>query len=186
MYVLFIVTLLLAFAMRVAYLTRFDFHEDEFYSMLAISRTVERGAPVLPSGLFYDKGLAYTYLAAVLATLAGFGETLARWPALLAGLLGVAAMFAAGRGLFGASLAGLLAAVALAFDRDAIAWSTRARMYTLAQAVLPLLFLATWRLVRRPDQRKMLAVLGLIALALLAHPGTVVLIPAMTFIYEER
>ncbi len=179
---LLIAALLLAFAMRVVYLTRFDFHEDEFYSMLAISRTMEQGAPVLPSGLFYDKGLAYTYLTAVLAKLAGFSETLARWPALLAGLLGIAAMFAAGRGLFGASLAGLLAALALAFDRDAIAWSTRARMYTLAQAALPLLFLATWRLVHRPDQRKMLIVLGLIALTLLAHSGIVVLIPAMAVV----
>jgi hypothetical protein len=185
-WLLLIAGLGLAFALRVVYMTRFDFHEDEFYSMLAVSQTLERGVPVLPSGLFYDKGLSYTYLAALLTKLVGFSAALARWPSVLAGVLGVAAMFAAGRGLFSAVFAGFLAALALAFDGDAIAWSSRARMYTLAQVVLPLLFWLAWRIANAPrpgqhshGKRDLLVALGLMAWALLAHSGTAVLMPVL-------
>jgi 4-amino-4-deoxy-L-arabinose transferase-like glycosyltransferase len=170
---------LLAFALRAANVARFVFHEDEFYSMLAVSQTLERGVPILPSGLFYDKGLAYTYLTAFLARSVGFGTALARWPSVLAGVLSIAAMFAAGRALYGVALAGFLAAIAVAFDGDAIAWSSRARMYTMAQMALPLLFLVTWRIANIPRGRDLLVALGLMAWALLAHSGTAVLIPPL-------
>lgn len=176
---LLILALLLAFALRAAYVARFVFHEDEFYSMLAVSQTLKQGVPLLPSGFFYDKGLAYTYLTAFLAKLTGFGTAFARWPSVLAGVVGIAAMFAAGRALYGAALAGLLAALALAFDGDAIAWSSRARMYTLAQMALPFLFWMAWRIAGTSRRWDLSVALGLMAWALLAHSGTAVLMPPL-------
>jgi hypothetical protein len=40
---------------------------DEFTSVLAARAILERGLPILPSGLFYEHGVLFTYLDAPLS-----------------------------------------------------------------------------------------------------------------------
>lgn len=178
-WLLLLIILLAGLALRMSYLQRHVFDGDEYYTMLAISQTLQEGAPILPSGLFYEKGLSYTYLAAFLTAFVGFDELMVRWPSLLAGMFGVAIIFMVGRRLFGSSAAGLLAAGALALDVNAIEWSTRARMYALAQMTLPLLFLFAWQFTEKPRPRYLLIVLAILAGTLLAHVGVAIFVPVL-------
>ncbi|MCP4416030.1 MAG: hypothetical protein GY805_05375, partial [Chloroflexi bacterium] len=52
----------LAFALRLHALTRFQFHIDEFFTLTAANLIAKSGAPLYPTGLFYDPGLLFSYL----------------------------------------------------------------------------------------------------------------------------
>ncbi|MCQ3979715.1 MAG: hypothetical protein DPW09_40370, partial [Anaerolineae bacterium] len=74
--------LLLGFWLRLSYLLGSVYFYDEFISMLAAVMTAQKGIPILPSGLFYDHGLLFSYLSGGLVALLGFKEEIARWPVL--------------------------------------------------------------------------------------------------------
>lgn len=129
--------------LRWRYLHSGTFQIDEFISMLAIRMILDKGAPILPSGLFYDHGLVFSYIGALFAALGG-DLWAARWWSLIAGLLAIVAIFAACWRLFGSPGWGLLAAVGLAFNPEALEWSGRVRMYSQANLILILWILLAW------------------------------------------
>ena len=179
-----------AFLLRLAYLLHSHPFIDEFTTILAARAILQRGLPVLPSGLFYEHGLLFTYLDAPFVALAGEKSlfAMARVPSLLLGTLSVLLVAWVGSRWF-STRAGLIAAGLLALSPEGMVWGGRARMYALAQVwVLLLAFLvyegsrgggegpaaqsAPWRRAR------WLALLVLLA-ALLTQLGALILVPPL-------
>lgn len=180
---LLLLLLLAGFTLRALFLAGNIYHTDEFISMLAAQMVTQKGLPVLPSGLFYDHGLLYSFLAGGLVALVGFGEHIARWPALLVSLLSVAVYYMAGRRLFDSRLAGLLAAALAAFDAVSIEWGSWARMYSLAHLLV--LLTVTWLLLstlKAPDRYSRTLLLLFMAGMLFAHTVTFFALPPLALL----
>jgi 4-amino-4-deoxy-L-arabinose transferase-like glycosyltransferase len=177
-----------AFVLRLAYLLHSHPFIDEFTTILAARAILGRGLPVLPSGLFYEHGLLFTYLDAPFVALAGQKSlfAMARVPSLLLGTLSVLLLYWVGSHWF-SRRAGLIAAGLLALSPEGMVWGGRARMYALAQVwVLLFAFLAyegscgggegaADQSARRGHARR-LALLVLLA-ALLTQLGALILVP---------
>jgi len=100
---------------------------DEYISIWAARKILEQGIPLLAAGTIYDHGLLFSYLDALFLGLLGMSETVARFPTLLVSTLTIPLAFLLGRRLLSPG-AGLLAALLLALDPEAIVWGGRARM----------------------------------------------------------
>ncbi len=176
----FIALILLAFALRIHQWLTLQFHRDEFYSMLAIQMITQKGVPVLPSGMFYEHGILFSYLSAGFVKLAGFIPETTRWVSVLAGTLAVASLWAVGRRMFRSPWVGLIAALALAFDVQSVIWSGRTRMLILAQMLVPWVVYGVWWSVQPGKRiRHRLAVVGGYLLLLLSHLSAIVLLPGL-------
>jgi 4-amino-4-deoxy-L-arabinose transferase-like glycosyltransferase len=172
--------LVIGFAVRTGFWLGNLYHIDEFITMLAAVMVAQKGAPILPSGLFYDHGLLFSFVSGLFVALVGFSETLARWPSVLVGTLTIPLYYASARRLFNSNLAGLMAAGLITFDGLAIAWSGRARMYALAHffVLLSLLFLLQYAL-HRPSPKGRYLFLLFLAAALLSHTVTFLIVPPL-------
>lgn len=175
--------LLGAFALRLAYLTHSHPFYDEFTTVLASRAILAHGWPVLPSGLFYEHGLVFSYLAAPFVALAELGPSetlfpLARFASVAVSLLTVALLYALGRRWFSVEV-GLLAAALFALSPEGMVWGGRARMYALAQLLTVLL---VWFSLRGLDSQharaRWLALLTLL-LALLTQLASIILVPPL-------
>jgi len=177
-----------AFASRLAYLLRSHPFIDEFTTVLAARAILQHGLPVLPSGLFYEHGLLFSYLDAPFVALAGEARlfSAARLPSLLIGTFTVPLLYWVGRRWLSPG-AGLVAAALLAFSPEGIVWGGRARMYALAQLLVLILTLLVYegslgegdtRLRISPNKTRGLVLLALLAL-LLTHLGALVLVPPL-------
>jgi len=177
-YLLIVTLLLVAFTLRLEHLLAKVFHIDEYISMLAAQMTAEKGAPILPSGLFYSHGLLISYVAAPFLRLLAFSEEVARWPSLLFGMLAVAGFFFVGSRLFKSQTIGLFALAFAALDVSMILWSARMRMYALAGLLmlLSLYFLAQGTFLN-PYRRYRLAAVVCYLGAILSHSVAVVILP---------
>jgi 4-amino-4-deoxy-L-arabinose transferase-like glycosyltransferase len=177
-YLLVLGFLLVAFVLRLQHLLARVFHIDEYISMLAVQMTVEKGAPIFPSGLFYDHGLLVSYLTAPFIGLLGFSEEIARWPSLLIGLVTVAGFYAVGSRLFKSQAAGLFAMAFAVLDPTMIVWSARVRMYALAGLLMLLgLHFLIQGFLLNPHPRHRLAAAGCYLGAILTHSVSVVILP---------
>ncbi|MFQ5578668.1 MAG: ArnT family glycosyltransferase, partial [Anaerolineae bacterium] len=171
---------LAAFALRLAYAVNSHPFIDEFTTALAARTILRRGLPILPSGLFYEHGLLFSYLDAPFIALTGAGNLfiLARLPSLLFGTAAVPLLYRVGRRWFSAPV-GLLAAALLAFSPEGMVWGGRARMYALAQLlILRAAFFAFEGSARDKPRLRWLALLALL-LALLNHFGTMLFVPPL-------
>ncbi len=187
-------TLTLAgFILRLVYMLRSSPHVDEYSTIWAAQQIMKRGVPVLPSGFIYLQGLLFTYLDALSLALFGFHqiangaangiEVVARLPSLMVGMASVPLVYRLGRRMFSGHV-GLLAAVLLALEPEAIIWSSRARMYALQTfLVLLALFCLQRGLVEDSPRGRYSHYLYLFALcfvgALLSQTVTVLLFPAL-------
>lgn len=169
-----------AFALRLVYWEAGVFQVDEYISMLAVQMTVEKGAPVLPSGLLYSQGAIFSYLAAVLVRLVGFSEEIVRWLSMLAGLLVVVLFWRIAHRLFNSRAAAMIALALAALDPSMIVWAGRARMYAVAHVfvMLTLYFLLMGFVVRPGRRYRLAAALSFLA-ATLSHSVTVVMLPPL-------
>lgn len=118
--------------LRLAYLLHVSPWTDEYFTSLAILMTAQKGLPVLPSGLFYTHGLPYTYAAAALAWLFGFGQVVTRLPSFFVSLAALGLVYYVGQRWFSRRV-GLIAVLLLSLSPEAIAWGGQARMYALWQ-----------------------------------------------------
>ena len=116
------------------------FQIDEFISMLAIRMIIEKGQPVLPSGLYYDHGLVFSYVGAIVASLADGDLLAARWWSLIAGVLAIVAIWFTVWRLYGSPWWGLFPALYLALEPEAIEWGGRVRMYSQADLIVILIW----------------------------------------------
>jgi len=139
---LLLLVLGVAFGLRWRFIRTVNPYPDEFVTLLAMDMIRQKGVPVLPSGLFYEHGLLYSYLAAM-ASFLGDPVLWGRMVSLAFGLATLSLTWLAGRRWFSPA-AGLLAAMGVALAPAAIQWSGRVRMYALLQF---LVLLMVWGLV---------------------------------------
>ena len=172
---------LIAFGVRLVYLLNSHPFIDEFTTVLAASAILQRGLPILPSGLFYEHGMVFSYLVAPFVALANTQNLLllARLPSLIIGTATVPLLYWVGRRWF-LSWVGLVAAALLAVSPEGMVWGGRARMYALAQClVLLLVFLAYEGSVNAGRPRlRWLALLVLLA-ALLTQFAVLIYVPPL-------
>ncbi len=170
---------LAGFALRLAYALHSHPFVDEFTTVLAAKAILQRGLPILPSGLFYEHGILFSYLDAPFVALANTGAlfTLARLPSLLIGTAMIPLLYWMGRRWF-SPWVGLGAAALFAFSPEGMVWGGRARMYALAQLLV--LLIVFWAFAgthgKNATRHRWLA-LATLLLALLAHFGTLMFVP---------
>ena len=147
--------LLLAAWLRWQYIVEVQPYPDEFVTLLAVKMILDKGVPVLPSGLFYEHGLLFSYAGAAASALLGFSRETVRATSLVFGLLTVLLTWHVGRRWYSPPT-GPLAATLLAVAPAAVLWGGRARMYALLQfLVLLTLYLSfTGVLDDRPSWRR--------------------------------
>ncbi len=155
-----ILVLVAAGWLRRAYLLQVAPHVDEFTTLWAAEQAQEYGAPWMPSGVLYTRGLLHTWLTAGALTLAGARAaaestgTLAplyaagRWPSVWIGLATILLLYGVGARGWSRGV-GLLAALGLALLPEAIVWSGRARFYALLALLVLLLLWLSWEWTRR-------------------------------------
>jgi len=148
--------LLLSAWLRWRYLVNVQPYPDEFVTLLAVKMILEKGLPVLPSGLFYEHGLLFSYAGAAAGVLLGFSREAVRGISLVCGVSTVLLTWHLGRRWCSEST-GLLAATLLAVAPSAVLWGGRARMYALLQllVLLTLYFAYAGALDDRPGWRRL-------------------------------
>ncbi|NJN99788.1 MAG: hypothetical protein HC875_39635, partial [Anaerolineales bacterium] len=167
----------LALWLRLRFIHTVQLYPDEFVTLLAIKMIGEKGLPVMPSGLFYDHGLLFSYLGSLAAWL-GPARWLARYASMLFGLATLGLTFWLGRRWFSPGV-GLIAVTGLAIAPAAIEWSSRARMYALLQLlVLLTLWLAYEGIVQNRASLRWTALLAYLG-ATLTHFVAVALAPPL-------
>jgi hypothetical protein len=126
--------LLLGLWLRLRFIHTVRLYPDEFVTLLAVQMIGQKGVPVMPSGLFYDHGLLFSYFGS-LAALLGPARLAVRYASLFFGLLTLGLIFFIGRRWFSPTV-GLMATTGLAVAPTAIHWSGRGRMYALLQLLV--------------------------------------------------
>jgi 4-amino-4-deoxy-L-arabinose transferase-like glycosyltransferase len=158
---------LLALGVRLAALHHPHFY-DELYHVLAAKSLLATGRPTIASGDPYTRAQGFTYLVAGVFQMAGVGMTQLRSVSLVAGTLTVALLFgwlyrAAGRAT------AWIAAVLLALDPEAVAYSTAGRFYAV-QSLFFLVAVASvwWATLPERAVRSRIVALSAAAVALAA------------------
>lgn len=110
-------------------------HGDEETMAMAVMGIVHEGAPILPSGMFYPRGLTELYLMAGSVQLFGESEWAFRFPSALSGVLTIYWSWLAGR-RFLRPYWNLAFATAVALLPSLIIYSQTARMYIFLLAAV--------------------------------------------------
>jgi len=176
----------MAFWLRWRYVQTISLYVDEFTTLWAAQRTQSLGAPIMPSGVLYTRGLLATYVTAAVGAFAGLNYTTGRLPAVIFGLATILVLFAAGRREWNAR-SGWLAALGLALLPEAIIWSGRARFYAQLQFfTLLTIWAAFWAIQASPSgrngassHRRHLLFAVCFILALFSQEQTVLLYPPL-------
>lgn len=169
--------LILGLWLRLRFVHTVQLYPDEFVTLLAVQMVGQKGVPVMPSSLFYDHGLLFSYVGR-LAAWFGSARLTVRYASLLFGMLTLGLTFWLGRRWFSPAV-GLIALTGLAIAPAAIEWSSRARMYALLQLlVLISLWLAYEGVVQNRAKWRWMALLTYLG-ATLAHFVAVALAPPL-------
>jgi hypothetical protein len=103
-------------------------HGDEDTMALAVTHILQDGRPILPSGMFYPRGLTELYLMALSVSAFGMSEWAMRLPSALCGVALIALAYAAGKRFLRPSW-NLAFAATVALLPEMIDYSQTARMY---------------------------------------------------------
>jgi len=171
--------------LRWDYVQSVSLHVDEFTTLWAARQAQAHGAPWMPSGVLYTRGVLHTYLVAAFASLAGTSISAARMLSVIFGLLTIVASFGVGKRNWSTGV-GLIAAAGLTLLPEAIVWSGRARFYSLLQLAVLLMLWAAWEWIQsepKQDSRKSwswaLVFTSLFAVALFSQEQTLLLYPSL-------
>ncbi len=163
--------------LRLRFIHAVQLYPDEFVTLLAVRMIGQKGLPILPSGLFFEHGLLFSY-AGSMAAWFGPARLAVRYASLLFGLVTLGLTFFVGRRWFSTGVA-LIAVTGLVVAPATIQWSGRARMYALLQLLVLLTIWLAYEgiLYDRPRRRwaALLAYLG----ATLTHFNAVALAPPL-------
>jgi hypothetical protein len=105
------------------------YHSDESSSLTPILGIIKTGLPEYPSGVYYTRGPAYHYLAAVFIKVLGLSRFTGRFSSALFGVLTIPLLYRYGARFIGDRKAALLAAFLLAVSPWAIFMSRSLRFY---------------------------------------------------------
>jgi hypothetical protein len=120
---------LLALAVSAGDLARSGYSPDEEYTHFAVTGIRASGLPLLPSGLLYDRGLAYSYAAWAASAFSLDVVPAARWVSALCGVAALAVAFVELRRIASAAAAALAVAL-MAASLPFWVSATTARFYT--------------------------------------------------------
>jgi hypothetical protein len=158
-------------------------HGDEETMALAVSGLLEQGAPILPSGMFYPRGMTQLYLMAASVSIFGESEWALRLPSALCGIVLIGVCYFVGRRFLRAEW-NLAFVASIALLPELIEYSQTARMYiffvTCIAATMALVFV--WE---RTDRAHWLAaatamlILGMDMQVLAVSAAFVFLIPGL-------
>ena len=178
--------LALAFWLRWQYATQVNLHVDEFTTLWAARQTQAHGAPFMPSGVLYTRGLVSSYLVALAQILAGDAPLVGRTLSIGFGVAAVLTIFLAGRREWTARV-GWVAALGLTLLPEVVVWTSRARFYSPLLFFALLLMWVAFALTRPPrlaasgappaQWRLHLLFVGVLALALFSQEQTIMLYP---------
>jgi len=110
-------------------------HGDEDTMAMAAMHIVQDGRPILPSGMFYPRGLTQLYLMAASVQIFGESEWAFRLPSALCGVAVIGLSFLAGRRFLRPNW-NLAFAATVALLPDLIQYSQTARMYIFMLAAI--------------------------------------------------
>ncbi len=138
----FILTVLFSFALwlRLRNLGVLGIYGDADYTYFAVKGILETGFPWLPSGMFYPRGLVYSYLAAVSSLIFGLSEFSLRFPNVLFSIMAMAVLYRMLKEFFGSRVA-LLTSLLFSISVWDIEIARHARMY---EALLFFILLSSW------------------------------------------
>ncbi len=126
--ILLSIIIIYAFFIRVYDLSEQSLWIDESFSIIAAEKTLEKGIPLLDSGVMYDRSILHTYLLSF-SFLFGINEWNARIISVIFGILFIILGFKFAKDMH-SERAGLICSFLIAFSYYQIAWSRQARMYT--------------------------------------------------------
>lgn len=180
--------LALAFWLRWQYATHVNLHVDEFTTLWAARQTQTHGAPFMPSGVLYTRGLLSSYLIALAQMFAGDAPLVGRMLSIGFGVASVLTVFLVGR-LAWTARVGWVAAIGLTLLPEVVVWSSRARFYSPLVFFALLLMWVAFALTRPlplvatgvpPVQWRLhLLFVGVFALALFSQEQTIMLYPSI-------
>jgi uncharacterized membrane protein len=168
------------FLLRVLYTKRPFFHPDEYVSMVVAKMVAERGAPILPSGLWYDHEFIFSYLGGLFMRLLGVNYLAVRWVSVFFGALSIPMAYVTARRLLSSRLAGVTAAALMAVAPEAVVWGGRARRYSMGEFCIWLMLWLIWVGLVEGDKRKYrIAFYAVYALAAITLPQTIMVVPPL-------
>jgi len=179
-----IVVILFSFILRVWQLNKPSLWIDEGFTINASLTIIEKGVPVLDSGLPYKNGVFYNYLVAGLMKIKDFdpfSPWQARLPSVFFGVLSVLVVYFLSKHLFNKNV-GLVSSVIMAFSYWEIAWSRQARGYVALQFFLLLSFYFLWKWLEKKDFKFLVFFFLSLFFSFLSHHLAVVFIPGFILI----
>lgn len=137
---------------------------DEFHHLLAAASLLENGSLAIHDGVEYTRGWPLTYLVAGFFSVFGQSLEVARWPAVISGVLLVCLLFAWLRAEAGRTAA-WIGAMLLCFSPIALYLSQWVRFYTLHALLFWLGCYGVYRLHARPSSPRRRLLVGVATLA---------------------
>ncbi len=131
-YILLGLTLLLAVTIRILYLGKFGFWNDELYHVLAAKAYISDGRLIIPIQGEYHKAIPFTYMVIAFFKLFGVNEIAARMPSVILNLLFIITGFFIVRKFIGKGVA-LLFVIVMSLSSFEIELARECRMYSLFQ-----------------------------------------------------
>lgn len=168
--------IIMGFFLRIYDLGVQSFWMDEAISSIAAIAFLERGTPILQSGLLYERGILNTFLIASSFKIFGVTEFAARLPSVLFGTLTILLVYIIGS-KWGNKNVGLIAAILVAFSVWEIAWSREARMYQQLQFFYLLSLYLFYCFIQNKDLIWLMLLIFSITGAVLSHIFGYALIP---------
>ncbi len=170
----------LGFLLRVLFAERPFFHPDEYVSMVVAKMVAERGAPILPSGIWYDHEFIFSYLGGLFMRLLGVNYWAVRWVSVFFGVLSISMAYITARRILSSRFAGVTAAALMAVAPEAVAWGGRARRYSMGEFCIWLMLWLIWIGLVEGDRRKYrIAFYAVYALAAITLPQTIMVVPPL-------
>ena len=168
------------FLLRVLYTQRPYFHPDEYISIVVAKMVAERGAPILPSGIWYDHEFIFSYLGGLSIRLLGVSHLAVRWVSVFFGTLSIPMAYVTTRRLLSSPFAGVAAAALIAVAPEAVLWGGRARRYSMGEFCIWLMVWLIWVGLVEGDRRKYRLVFYTVyALAAITLPQTIMVVPPL-------
>jgi hypothetical protein len=179
-YILLVLILAVGTWLRFWHLDNVGLHGDEDIMGLAARAVVEQGAPILPSGMYYARALAHTYLLAGSTMLFGDNEWALRLPSAIVGsLCGILAFFMGRR--FLDPKPNLVFVSLIMFLPAMIDVSLTARMYVFFLAGLLIFATLLFRWERNRKVSSLLVALLALVATLHMHPLAIFAAPLFLF-----
>jgi 4-amino-4-deoxy-L-arabinose transferase-like glycosyltransferase len=150
-------------------------HGDEETMAMAVQHILQDGRPILPSGMFYPRGMTELYLMALSASVFGMTEWALRLPSALCGVALIALAYAAGKRFLQPQW-NLAFAATVAMLPDVIDYSQTARMYIFMLACIAAFLACLFAWERSGRLRWLLTATGSLIIGLDLHALSVTVV----------